>query len=339
MKNPVKHIFYVHSHITYAIALAILEAKKIDLNHAIFLYPNRYQPRLNQAYKFIKSPAEFEKFSDFTFNFFKLTKQINNFKKWLQKNDIDTFKTYIPHKQIATVKLLIAQEGCLSYSFIEEGGASYIKNNLAHSIGSIKHKTKSMLYPWNKFGPSYFFDERYEYLFCAKEKAFFDLPRKYILNPKFDILFGIEDNNLESNSHVFALTPLLPLNKISNELGSAYTASLIESLNKTQGATIYYKLHPEQYRNDEEILFDKIFSEFKAIKLPEIFCIESLNNATKPINLHLFFSSIALYLDNPIIITHSALEKVQELAPNGIKKMLDRLPADFLEAMEFTINR
>lgn len=327
MSDPVKHIFYIHSHITYAVSLGVLDHLNIEKKDVAFIYPKRYYSEKLEEYNNISIPAEFESYCENYKNPIHTINQIKKLYIWLEQNKIYKFHIYIPQKQIPTVKLLISQKYCEGYSFIEEGLAAYNRELFRPQSHDFKSKIKSILYPWNRIGNGYLFDDRYSRIYCTKETAFWDLPRKTVISPRFDCL-PRADIDIPENSHIFALSPLAPLNKY---LASAYVATLIEELNKVNNQRIFYKLHPDQYRNEEETLFEEIFSKFNSVKLSESFCIEALCNSDKEINLHLFASSIAIYADNNKTKISPTLNRLKILSPHSTSKLTKIIPMELLK--------
>lgn len=317
-----KHVFYVHSHITFAVALGVMKSEEIDASDAAFLSPKRYRKPIDDGFTFIELPPQFESFNDSNPNPFFVAGKLKEFKKFLKTNDIKEYHSYIPHKYISGAKLLIGQEECLDYSFIEEGIASYNSDLFKKSNQDIKSWMKSIIYPWKKMGVSSYFDEKYRIIYCTRESAFFSLPRRRIVDAEFWRLKFSSQLDFK-DSHIIALSPLTQLKE---ELASAYTASLFDLLENIKGKKIYYKPHPDQYNTGEEKFFDHIFKKFDGIKLDRDFCLESLQNTACNMDFHFLNSSICLYLTSQNIRLHNLGRSIKNMNPVAYAQLLSQFP-------------
>lgn len=138
-----KHIFLVHTPITYLGALRIIQHLNIEKNDAIFLFQSfRPNIEINEHYKGIQIDGHYAG-SNFLKKALKRTVNFSitaKFDKLITKvSEGETFTAYIP---VVTFihKLLITHKYCVRFNFFEEGLAQYYKEETLESINAAYSK-------------------------------------------------------------------------------------------------------------------------------------------------------------------------------------------------------
>lgn len=305
-----KHVFFVHSAITYLVSKEIISQEKIDIKNCVLLSTQDYFEKL--PYK------ESEVGKVFIIDIYKLQKiknpilrehQIN---KYISSNIKEKYLFYTPHDLFLPAKYFIFHPLCSKYFYIEEGMASYNK----HLWGNFKKVKKAIYYLhevspfFNNFLKKSFFNLKLNWIFLQtkaykhnpkflfnhskhlagaytfSEKGFPFPIKKMVLdcptikkNTGFDegIRILIFDNMINSN-----LCRLDTLLKITREIIEKCTI-------------LYIKFHPAQ-KEYERAELQNIFkkSDTKITILPDQFILEELF-IDRSFIVYGFFSSLLYY--------------------------------------------
>lgn len=119
-----KHIFVVHSHITYLVALGVIMQERIDVNHVMILsenYQSNYGPIKIKQVKLIEKYGALLKSSRFTKIFHTNIELDNVIDQFIQEEE---FTAYIP-VFILINRYVITHPRCCKYNIMEEGLAAY----------------------------------------------------------------------------------------------------------------------------------------------------------------------------------------------------------------------
>ncbi|WP_035663771.1 polysialyltransferase family glycosyltransferase, partial [Flavobacterium sp. ACAM 123] len=133
-----KHIFTIHSPITFLMAIAVIKTNNLK-DDEILILTSGYDPIINLPYvkksfdsinrsliekiRYWNTPKESDKY-------------INSF---LEKNE--NFVAYIDLMHMHQ-RILITNKNCLNFSFIEEGTASYLLPNTVENVGYLFKNNK-----------------------------------------------------------------------------------------------------------------------------------------------------------------------------------------------------
>lgn|GEM_PF-1181632 len=140
-----KHIFLVHSPITYLVSIAVINELKIKKEDAIIIFFEFEQEAKNSIYtsvsvnKYYAKKGSFRKIYNY-FRYFNIVTRIDRIVNATIKNN--DFIAYVP-ALISTGKALITHPNCRSFNFIEEGLTNYFKEETLKSITIINLKD-----PW-----------------------------------------------------------------------------------------------------------------------------------------------------------------------------------------------
>lgn len=130
------HIFFVHSHLTFLIALEYIEESSIHQNDVLFILCSRYSmlPAGHQNYKSLIFPEDFQlvgatRIFD-RINFFRTIRNLRIVENLV--NDCvnhGPFSLYLINTCSDIHSVLVTMKNCVGYRLIEEGSASYLRKS------------------------------------------------------------------------------------------------------------------------------------------------------------------------------------------------------------------
>jgi hypothetical protein len=121
-----KHIFTIHSHITFLAAIATIAKEEINTSKVILICTDGYKPRLNNQFKGVILKSLDDKW--ISLNFFQKIKSFNytNFAN-SYINDLTNGADFIAYIDIMSVfnRYLVLHPNCKQFNVIEEGIVNY----------------------------------------------------------------------------------------------------------------------------------------------------------------------------------------------------------------------
>jgi hypothetical protein len=284
-----KHIFTVHSPVTFLIAYAVIKKKRIPENDIIIL-SSGYRPPIELGY--VKSA-----FQDINQNFFKKIKTWNTpvaYDKYINRlTEGEEFIAYIDLLAMYQ-RILITNPKCKSFNFIEEGSASYVKSV---NLDEITHPFRKTPYRYTGFknflngikfilrgysirllGMSYLPQSygRFKKIkyYCLSEDAYPGVERdkKSILelNNKSDLIHEMAKNISLKNDFIWIEDSFAKSYGMHERFyKDAILSTIGYSKRKNLSSKIYLKLRPNQSKEDSLV--------YKCL-LKENYEVEILNN-------------------------------------------------------------
>jgi hypothetical protein len=261
-----KHIFWIHSSTAYYTSLAIIKEKRLNYSDIILLLDRNYKNKYDFDYKFTE--YDVLKFSKMLSPFklqtlFKIKYITGKLDEFLLNicRGVDFF-VYIPQLSHPVFQIIITNEKCKGYSFVEEGVANYKffllnnppivfpffkKNairfvNLFLSRVNLNNSFFGLLKKVD-FVPSYFLLDN-----CLNEL------RSNIFNKSIFIKWEIHPISFQFNQNipVIILSPLVEYELINKSNFILGISIIIDVINSND---VYIKFHPFQ---SDEIINDVI---------------------------------------------------------------------------------
>ena len=136
-----KHIFLVHSPVTFLVSVSVINELKISAEDAIIIF-ERFEKISGEQYVCADLNEGFDKK-------FSIKKIVDYFRHFSMVKRIDLLANKLTDKQkfvayIAALtyssKSLITHAGCVSFNFIEEGLTNYYKEETLHSLNPVYSK-------------------------------------------------------------------------------------------------------------------------------------------------------------------------------------------------------
>lgn len=245
-----KHVFWIHSHITFYMAIATIKYRRLNISNVVFLtdrkYRNGYFPyTLNDFSEYAGKLSPFTLKSVFSLRKI-ITRMDRRLKKILQN---DNYIVYLPHLSHPVYQILITNKYCRGYHFIEEGMINYVARNYE------SHFLRFTV--WQQFGLNVFnfFCKR----ICLGHKAFGhfkNLPYEptyfYLDSPycrwgknvvPLKLLQHKVNTKIPEEAAIIILSPLLEYNMVTPEGYRQCWSYLIKKVSEYT-KSVYIKSHP-----------------------------------------------------------------------------------------------
>lgn len=245
-----KHVFWVHSHITFYMAIAVIKSQCLNNSEIVFLTDRKYQ---NNYFQYIMND-----FSGYAGKLSPLTlKSVLNLRKIIKQLDRqlikilqnDDYVVYLPHLAHPVYQILITNKHCRGYHFIEEGLANYVtKNYESHFL---------RFSVWQQFGLDVFnfFHQRIclghktfgHFKNFPYESSYFYLNSPYCRRKENVILLNLIQHKVNTRipekAAVIILSPLLEYNMVTQDGYYQCCSYLIKEISEYT-KLIYVKSHP-----------------------------------------------------------------------------------------------
>ncbi len=302
-----KHIFYIHSFITYIVSISIISELYINEVDVLFLcgrnfnyYPSSkitiisLPPRISEL---LSVPTYGERFLAL-----KRAKNIIEFDKLISyfvKNEL--FVAYLPNTKNFLMQLMATHPKCKNMVFIEEGLLTYTGDffKKTHEYFSKNFCGKVMRlikYP-NHINRSFYYRP---YTFGFPIKIFVlnkyeNSPPEFEVNVISKIISPSIDPSYKLNgSHILILQPTVEQGDTLLENYLKVISILIEYLKKNGVVNLYVKFHPEQSIESEITSTIKNSGIFNKI-IPGNISVEIILLNSENLYLYGFYSSLLYY--------------------------------------------
>lgn len=257
-----KHLFFIHSSITFYVSHAIADNLDLLPTDVVFL-TNGYQNKYNDGkYAIIDVKDEVVKFTKLNikkmFNIFNSVCQLDKIIDGIVRDS--NYVAYVPQVSGTYYQSVITHNKCVSYNFIEEGVGSY-NPKLFHR--------PPVRQPWFIRYPLYvveLLNNRlcFDHAFLAPYKRLKHVPTYYYLRndsifsyPKKSVLLELGNidvmSDVPTDSHIFIVSPLLEYRLITEE-NFARTIDYLACSLKGKCSKLQVKYHPVQNENTKQII-------------------------------------------------------------------------------------
>lgn len=342
-----KHIFFINNPITDLIAkkLISLDSYKYKRDNVVIL-----------TYRNYKSSLDFE-----TFSLPILRKKLLFFLTWIEMSKLktmlngfkDSFCLYIPTSGFEIFQIIINHSKCKSYSYLEEGLASYYsvkEKNKIHRNFLLRHsnfflRNTRELYHFLNFGwtvPSYndFFnvsDSKYADSYCFSAHCFQGHHNKKILEISFT-----KNNLLKRIKTILVLESHVESGLLKKSVYLDSLEWLIYKLIEKGKKQIFYKFHPDQKNpktSKKSILelFNKLEKNYE-VKLYEIDSkvkLEDIAFNSSESEFYVIVSSVAIYANICGRKTYSFYQKVLSLSEDEtFKNYMETIPSKYFNIVK-----
>ena len=300
--KKMKNVFYIHSHVTLAVSLGIIEKNKIDKKDIVFLLGRGFIYSNNKIDNIVAIPHDIQSVVNIkSHNILGLILGIIRFDKWVNSFCSNCYYLYIPHSRLPVARGLSTHKKCKGFSYIEEGLLSYSN----YGFGSDKKDKlgpiiRSALLPWRRFSSLKYYNSSYQNLFGLNDDAFHGRERVKRVDGLFYYSPCLDNISFTEQSSVFVLQNIGPMSSIAT---AVYVSVIIDELKRqsNNGNSIYYKLHPEQYFRSESDFFRGLMKCYGAIELGENVSIEALSIKNPNITLVSLVSSVFFYIPKDVL--------------------------------------
>lgn len=343
-----KHLFYIHSYITYYVGLEVIKYHKLNHSDCILMYGRKFRP--------LHPPVDMQQvdlpFTHHPVNSFAVKRKFWKGWKKLWMFDLfvkeitseNAFRLYTNQSGIDFIRLFISHKKCKGFSFLEEGLYSYYPINEVNSslcpagLSTVAYKILLYLnYKGRLSGEMLFFNHEYEAVYGLQASSFPGFSNQQILaNP-----FLNEGESAGIEGTIFVLDALFEYGKVGRD---AYEQGLKSAFDyfKAEGIThVWLKLHPEhcndlaQQQNIKSMIAE-YGKELRIDVLSDEVCLERLagDRLAEKLNFYIFLSSVGMYASlcnrNAFSFSRFIVERDEQY-----KQRVQRLPDAFKEKVKF----
>lgn len=300
-----KHLFLVHSHITYLVAMQVMKVKALAPEDCLILLDRGYQPAQptcpSVAFPYQSYPRDSFALSPlFWTNWFKML----DLDKWIEETTSGQhFQWYVPQSGMNFFYLITNHPLCKGFYFLEEGTAAYRDSSMLNSIKP-PSALRQMLYWLNFRGRSpyqkAFFDvshPKYMGCFAMSEMAFAGFRNKTIVPNPFA---GLQP--LAEATCVLVLESLVAYQMLSEETYRAILRKVFEHAHASgiqslhfKGPTLKADFEDLQHRTLELFRQEADARNIHLTELPANFPLESLCASNSAVRFYLLTSSVGIY--------------------------------------------
>lgn len=328
-----KHLFYVHSHITFLVSKQYVFDKRIDPDDCLLLCSRNYVPcyEYQQLFKNIrKYPQEVfdSRKEDLSllknfFNGFIGMHFLEDFIANYCQQDEFLFYTFSTNSHMCSI--IVTMKKCMGYYLMEEGSSSYSDDKIIKkSLGKRNLIFQSILvhiFPRFYLLKDHHFStasKKYKGVIATSEKALCQLKGEHVIisNP-----FGKQELSYSPNI-VLSVDASLHLCQMNTEHIEAIMNEICQFVNhKYKNPIIAYKMHPmiekEPFANSIRNILLKAFDNFRVEELPNDIAIEEVLNAYH-CDFFSDWSSVAIYANQMGCKCYSYAHKLSRVSGNDM---------------------
>lgn len=293
-----KHLFRVHSNLTFAMAMHVVRSQQLPEQEVVFIVNRAYQTPPECTIKTLRSPYEPLTALVAKIAFWKSWAAVKTFDQWLQQAaDGQPFYWYAEHSYSNVFHLTITHPLCRGYYYFEEGSIVYCPPD-SWAIKKPFNPFRALIY-WLNFGKRnptnrhYFTTQYGNYLGCygITEDSFGNLPKKKIIGFPFSPKqFSEQYQCIIVHDNLYDLFPpskFLP-----------WVEAMVADAVKRGCTRIHHKFHPAQTPATIEAITSFIQKQFEGkvelVLMGGGVLIEEIIVSQKPI-VYVCVSSVGIY--------------------------------------------
>jgi hypothetical protein len=291
-----RHIFFIHSHITWLVSKGVIRQQRLAPGEVLFVCTRGYRPP-DAQYECAVFPHRRWVVTWRVVQWFRQRRELALFiERVAGKGD---FLWYLPHTGFPFFHTFVAHPRCRGFHLIEEGLGSY---HTPEALQDVTRRTLALkpgwkgwaMRLWTRLKPPAPADARYLTAWGCSEETFPGYARRSQV-----AISGARPVGSEDIEAVLVFDNVLEARLAGEEAFFACLQDLIAQLAQRGHRTVHYKLHPHQYIDPrytprlQRVLRDNSqgvhFSE-----LPADYCLELLAAAGEA-EFYVFVSSVGLY--------------------------------------------
>jgi hypothetical protein len=303
-----KHVFWVHSSITFLIAKKIITENTINDNECIFLVSRNYTTAELEKYMTVSDMLLFKEGTRIWKgkNIIKTIRNINYFNNIFCEIINERFYFYTPHTLSDLPNIIISNKLCEKYFIIEEGSGSYCVEILSPFKGwkSYACKLLKLFFPRLYTAKESFITTKHPkfgYCYGFGENVFPTVPKDKI------IILPLPFEKIDLPVQPDAVIVIDHLQGLDSSLTNENYADVLTDLalffvKQRKYNCIAYKFHPTHYFSQQSFIkkmqntFNDLGYEFdiKFMEIPQRIAIENIAYSYYP-DFYGLFSSVLLY--------------------------------------------
>ena len=278
-----KHVFWIHSHITYIISKETVRFLELQDKEVLFLLFRNYKlPERRFNYQRIPTSHKLNK------------EELIDFKIHWKKILHTEFIAYVPQTSEKRLYELVNFEHCKGFNYIEEGLLSY--KEYTPSIKTKIHSVMTALTLRQRMRIIEYTHPKFQTAYCLHKNAFPKCHNKVVL----DVQFSNESVPTMTNILVFDAIVSYGMTSLDT-FNSLIKTVIIPHMKRHDIKDVYYKFHPQQLesKNKEELIgINRLFEQHPEIKFSEIppeLMLENVFFTTDDLVVYTFLSSLGMY--------------------------------------------
>ncbi|OKL39155.1 polysialyltransferase family glycosyltransferase [Pontibacter flavimaris] len=306
-----KHIFYIHSYITYFVSLQVIKYLNLEVQHCVFLYGREFKPELNElAVPEYDAPFTHHPINSFAVErrFWRSWAKIRRFDAFVEQiTQGSRFHFYTNQTGIDFVRLFLKHRKCAGFSILEEGLYSYhtlheINLELCPPVGK-PSLPFILLHYANFLGrlklQKLYLDPSYNNVFGVTEAAFPNFERKVVLPFPFK---QVKEEEETDEMAVLVFDSFLEYGTVSFEVFDHALGKAFSYFEQKGIKEVAVKYHPEQYATIQNLqkareMINRHKGRAQVQELPKNIALERMasDSSMPKLTFYIFLSSAGLY--------------------------------------------
>lgn len=344
-----RHLFFIHSQITFIVSIKIIKYLKLDHKDCVFIIhrgkSSDYKSFGVKMADFPFNPHSLDSFPVFN-KFWKSWINIKELDKFINKiAEKQDFIFYTPQTYQKYLALIVSNNKCKGYNIIEEGSGAYLTQR---QLNNVFTKAKNSLFVkilWKlnflsrlKISRS-FMEDGFTNVFVLTPYSFVGVDRKVILGlPSLDD-YKFEEPNEEADEYknILVFDALVEANILDSGTFLLSTLILLNKLIENGESNLHVKFHPDQLKAGKTlILLRELFRQtgnLKIIEIPQRVSLEEVA-LKQEANFYVFASAIGIYASLYGKKVYSLCKVIERLNP-AFSKKIENMPLIFKEKVKF----
>lgn len=314
MGDAVKHVFFIHSHVTWLVSLAVIDHHQLAADDVLLVCARGYEP-----------PDEAFATKAFPERRWVITWRLRQW--WRQQRELARFVDevsggrdfawYLPHRAFPFFGAFVRHPRCRGYHLIEEGMASY---HTPESIAQVLHHVVARRRGWRGWvaralvavRPPVFADERCLAFYGCTDEAFPGYERK--VRVRIRAPHPADAGDIEA---VLVFDGALEAQLADEEPFHACLEELMAILARQGRRKVHYKLAPVQYVDRrysprvQQVLQENPHG-IRFVELPASCCLELLALAGRT-DFFIFLTSVGIYAADAGCGVYSMAQRLAQL--------------------------
>lgn len=326
-----KHLFLVHSHITYLVACAVVRHEGLQADHVVLLLGRGYEPpeTVHRSAEFpVKEPAV-----PLLCLPFQRWRNRQNLRRFLAKWGKEPVHWYLPHTAFSFFAALIRHAHTEGFSLIEEGLGSYFTAQEINALLTRRMRPVSRLLMRLSGRQVQFADHRYQAAYGCTDAAYPGYERKVRVT-----LAPPTGTAPRGTRAIVAFDYVLESRLASESAFYKCVHEMVARIAADGHDQASYKLHPEQLHQSRHTprlrsLLQDNAAGVRFTELPAGTCLEGLAAAGQR-DFYIFGSSVGFYAAASGCRVVSMARRLAALDPL-YRRTMESLPAEVVASFEF----
>ena len=289
-----RHLFFVHSNITYLVARQVIRTQELPLADCGLLLARNFQPT--------DSPVATAPLPNVLFP---LTLAVWRTRRKIALVDAvidelthtEEFELYCPHTDNNLTRLAVTHPRCAGVSYIEEGMATYAVKGIGSKPFSVKHSVLGYALSGGRLPHLSFYEASYRRAYGIHELAFPDLARKTVVGLPFGTAIGTPPLD---DAQILVFDALIEQHVATPQKLADTLLGLFERYCAAGVRQVYVKYHPMQAGNPAlQVFYQELMARYAGQiefrELPAAVVLEDVAYTYRNVTFTVIVSSVGFY--------------------------------------------